>query len=91
VFVTRGEHGCVVRDEGGLHKVPAVPVEPPIDSVGAGDSMLAAIAAALAVGSHPLAAARLGALAAAVTVKKLFQTGTAAPDEILAVAPHDGK
>ena len=56
-----------------------------IDTVGAGDSALAGIAAALAAGRDALAAAELGNFAAGVTVQKLFTTGTASPAEILAI------
>ena len=44
--------------------------------------MLAGIAAALAVGCTPADAATFGNLVAGVTVQKLFQTGTASPDDI---------
>ena len=57
----------------------------PVDPVGAGDSLLAGIAAALAAGEAPLGAAELGNFAAAVTVQKLRVTGTASPPEILAI------
>lgn len=86
VFISRGAAGCVVAAEGRSHAVPAVRVEGPTDPVGAGDTSLAAIAAALAVGATPIEAAELAALAAAVTVKKLHTTGTVTPDEILFLA-----
>ena len=47
------------------------------------DSMLAGLATALAAGAHPVKAAELGNLVAGVTVRKLLQTGTASPEEIL--------
>jgi phosphoglycolate phosphatase-like HAD superfamily hydrolase len=53
--------------------------------VGAGDSLVAGIAAALAVGCTPLDAATFGNFVAGVTVQKLHQTGTASPDEIRAI------
>ncbi len=56
-----------------------------IDTVGAGDSALAGIAAALAAGRSALEAAELGNFAAGVTVQKLFTTGTASPEEVLAI------
>lgn len=85
LFLSRGEEGCLVRDELGLHEIAGVAVSGPTDPVGAGDALLAGIAAALAAGAPPDAAAELGNLAAAVTVTKLFQTGTASPSEILAL------
>ena len=82
VFVTRGERGCILCDANHCDTVPAIPVAPPIDPVGAGDSFLAGLVTALAAGRSPIQAARFGSLVAAVTVKKLFQTGTATPEEL---------
>ena len=86
VFLSLGERGSVVAAADGAHTVSSVAVAGPTDPVGAGDSSLSAITAALAVGTTPRDAAELAALAAAVTVGKLRTTGTATPDEILALA-----
>ncbi|MBU6335120.1 MAG: hypothetical protein KGS47_12070 [Chloroflexi bacterium] len=83
-FVTLGGDGMMVASDGAARHVPAPPVYQPIDIVGAGDSAMAAIGAALASGAHPLEAAQLGNLAAAVTIRKLGTTGTASAAEILA-------
>ena len=85
VFLTRGENGCIVCDSTGCKEVPGLLILSPVDPVGAGDSMLAGIAAALAVGAEPLQAAELGSLVAGVTVQKLMQTGTATAEEILKI------
>ncbi|HTZ51096.1 MAG TPA: PfkB family carbohydrate kinase, partial [Spirochaetia bacterium] len=85
LFLTRGSRGMLVRDAEGTREVPGLQILGRIDTVGAGDSALAGIAAALAAGADPLAAASLGNFAAGVTVKKLFVTGTASPEEIRAV------
>ncbi|MCX6142047.1 MAG: PfkB family carbohydrate kinase, partial [Ignavibacteriales bacterium] len=85
VFLTRGENGCIVCDTTGCREVPGLLILSPVDPVGAGDSMLAGIAAALAVGAEPLQAAELGSLVAGVTVQKLMQTGTATAEEILKI------
>jgi sugar/nucleoside kinase (ribokinase family)/phosphoglycolate phosphatase-like HAD superfamily hydrolase len=85
VFITRGSRGMLVRDRDGLKEVPGLQILGRIDTVGAGDSALAGIAAALAAGRDCLAAAELGNLAAGVTVQKLFTTGTASPEEIRAI------
>lgn len=84
LFVTRGSRGMVVRHGGALREAPGIEILGRIDSVGAGDSALAGIACALAAGFPPLEAAEFGNLAASVTVRKLFTTGTAAPDEVRA-------
>ena len=83
LFVTRGNHGCVLFDREGFHEVPGLLILSPVDTVGAGDSMLSGIAAALAAGATPEAAAELGSIVAGVTAQKLMQTGTASPEEIL--------
>jgi rfaE bifunctional protein kinase chain/domain len=84
VFITLGEHGALVCAENQQRHLPAAPVHPPLDPVGAGDAFVAALAAALAAGATPWEAGTLANLAAAVTVEKLNQTGTASPQEVLA-------
>jgi rfaE bifunctional protein kinase chain/domain len=85
VFMTGGERGCVVYDQNGFQEIPGLLILSPVDPVGAGDTMLAGISSALAVGEPATVAAEFGNLAAAVTVQKLMQTGTASPDEILRI------
>lgn len=85
VVLTRREQGCLVYDQQGFHDIPGLHITAPTDTVGAGDSMLAGIAAALAAGADLVTAAEFGNLVAGVTVQKLFQTGTASPKEILAL------
>jgi len=85
VFVTRGRHGCFVIDKEGTHEIPGLHIINKTDSVGAGDSMVAGIAACLAAGASPTEAAAFGNFVAGVTVQKLQQTGTASPAEILAI------
>ena len=63
--------------------IPAHTVRAPIDIVGAGDTFLSGYTAALAAGAAPEEAGQLGALASEVTIRKLGQTGTATPEEIL--------
>jgi rfaE bifunctional protein kinase chain/domain len=87
MFLTAGENGIYIADPSatsGGH-APARRVTGPVDPVGAGDTVVSALAAALAAGADPLAAAHLANAAAAVTVKKLKTTGTATPDEIRAL------
>ncbi|MDP6634740.1 MAG: PfkB family carbohydrate kinase [Phycisphaerae bacterium] len=86
VFVTRGADGLIVAEAAGMHVEPGIRTDGPIDSVGAGDTVAAALAAVLGGGGEPVLAARLANLAACVTVRKLRMTGTASPDEILALA-----
>ncbi len=85
LFLTRGENGCVVFNEDGLRIIPGLEISGQTDPVGAGDSLLAGIAAALGAGREASAAAKFGNLVAGVTVQKQFQTGTATPDEVLSM------
>lgn len=82
LFVTRGDRGCLVVEEKKISVVPGLHIIEKTDPVGAGDSMLAGITAAMASGSDPVTAATFGNFVAGVTVQKLYQTGTASPGEI---------
>ena len=85
VYITAGEEGIYLFREGGCVHVPAVPVEGPVDPVGAGDAVMAALVTALCAGADPVEAAELAALCAAITVRKIGTTGEAYPDEILSL------
>lgn len=85
VYITLGAQGCLLFEGKEPILIPAVPVPPPIDPVGAGDTFLAAVAVSLAAGASPQEAGAIATLAAAVTVRKLRVTGTASPAEILAL------
>ena len=84
VFVTIGADGALLCTPERVEHLPAAPVTPPLDIVGAGDTFIAALTAALAAGASPSEAGMVANLAAGVTVEKLNQTGTASPAEILA-------
>ena len=86
VFLTRGELGLAVAAEGHVALIPGLQVIERTDTVGAGDAVIAALAASLAVQASPVEAATLANIAAMVTVKKLRTTGTASAKEILAAA-----
>ena len=88
VFITRGAQGQLIFDPAQPDSpaicVPAVPVEGEIDICGAGDATSAALVSSLCAGATPEEAAMIGNLAASVTIRKIGQTGTASPDEVLA-------
>ncbi len=88
VFITRGRNGCLVIDDAATHEIPGLHIIKKTDPVGAGDSMMAGIAACLAVGATPAEAATFGNFVAGVTVQKLQQTGTASPAEIRAIGEN---
>lgn len=83
VFLTRGDRGCLVADGDDVRRIPGINMTSRIDTVGAGDSMLAGLAAVLGTGGSLLEAAEFGNITAAVTVQRLFQTGAASPEEVL--------
>jgi len=83
IFITRGPRGCIIVGEDGIKEIPGIQVPGRIDTVGAGDSMLAGICVALASGQEALASASIGNFTAAVTIQKLLQTGTASPEEVI--------
>lgn len=83
LVVTRGAAGVLLVEPEGEIAVPAVRVERPVDTCGAGDSFSAGAALALAATGSAVAAAQFGNLVAAVTIMKKG-TGTASPEEVLA-------
>jgi rfaE bifunctional protein kinase chain/domain len=89
IFCTRGEQGILVIDPR-VHPcqewtVPAVPVTGPIDPVGAGDSISAALACAIAAGASLPQAAAFANIVASITIRQLGTTGTASPQQILKI------
>jgi rfaE bifunctional protein kinase chain/domain len=83
LFITRGARGSIIVNENGVTNIDGLMIISKVDPVGAGDSYLAGAASALAAGYNLEIAAEIGSYVAGVTVQKLFQTGTASPDEIL--------
>ncbi|MBC8346573.1 MAG: HAD family hydrolase [Candidatus Marinimicrobia bacterium] len=86
VFVSRGEYGLICVDGNGAQSIPGIHIVEQTDPVGAGDTMISALACCLAAGISPEEASHFANLASVVTVKKRFQTGTASGDEIKALA-----
>jgi phosphoglycolate phosphatase-like HAD superfamily hydrolase len=85
LFITRGSRGSLIIDEKGIEEIPGLMILSRVDTVGAGDSYLAGAASALAAGYGMTDAGTIGTYVAGVTVQKLFQTGTASPEEILGI------
>lgn len=83
LFITRGARGSLIVNENGISDIHGLMIISKVDPVGAGDSYLAGAASALAAGYSMEIAAEIGSYVAGVTVQKLFQTGTASPEEIL--------
>ncbi|NOY58660.1 MAG: carbohydrate kinase, partial [Calditrichaeota bacterium] len=85
LLMTRGAHGMIYIDEDKTLTVPGIPLSGEIDSVGAGDTCISAFSSAAGSSADILDAMQIANMAAAVTVKKLRQTGTASPEEIMAL------
>ncbi len=86
LVITDGENGCFVFEEKDeITHIPAIHYDGPVDTVGAGDSFTAGFAYALAAGATLKHAAMLGTCCSAVTIRKLNQTGSPAPAEIMAL------
>ena len=83
VFVTLSGNGVLVCDGPKAVQLPAARVRSPLDPVGAGDTFISALIAALVAGADPMEAGALASLAAGVSVEKLKETGQASPTEIL--------
>ena len=85
LVVTLGERGALIFQSGRepVH-VPTWPASGEIDVTGAGDTFAATLAAALAAGGDVVTAVTMANAAASIVVKKLYTTGTASPEEILA-------
>ena len=84
-IITNGEHGIVIIDDDGIKTVAAIRLSQILDTVGAGDSITSAVALCLGAGIGIYEAAQFANLAAAVTVQKRFQTGTASGAEIVEI------
>lgn len=85
LFITRGRKGSLTIDQNGISEIPGLMILSKVDTVGAGDSYLAGAASSLAASYSMNIAAQVGSFVAGVTVQKLFQCGTASPEEILAI------
>jgi len=91
LYITLAEDGILWFGEEGSVHVPAVPVQGPIDPVGAGDAVMAALLSALCAGTDYIEAAEFAMLVAGVTIQKLGTTGEATPEEILSLYDKVGR
>jgi len=82
ILITLGSEGILVNENGDAKIIPAMPVEGPIDIVGAGDSTIAGITAALSAGASLHEAALIGNLVASITIQQIGTTGTATRNQI---------
>jgi rfaE bifunctional protein kinase chain/domain len=87
LLITRGGDGMTLVDsEGGLAEIPSLP-RPVYDVTGAGDTVIAVMALALAAGASLLEASRLANIAGGSVVLK-FGTAVITPEELMALLPQ---
>src|SRR5215216_3182030 len=88
VLITRGERGMMLLEEGGEPTYVPTAAREVYDVTGAGDTVIATLAASLASGAGLVEAAMLANHAAGVVVGKVG-TATATAEELLASFPAD--
>ncbi|MDR3620700.1 MAG: PfkB family carbohydrate kinase [Paludisphaera borealis] len=89
VFITLAERGIVAATPGEpAEHAPALPVRGPIDVVGAGDSVTANLAAALAAGGSIREAVELAVIASSIVVHQLGTTGVASVNDLSTLFDH---
>ena len=86
ILMTLGEEGMLYLDHEQEHRIAGIPLEGPLDITGAGDACLAAFSACMGTKTSIPQAIYIANLAAAISVQKLRETGSASPAEILALA-----
>lgn len=86
VFMTLGECGCLSASKSEVLHMTAAKTPEKIDFVGAGDTMLAALGLALAVGAGNEEAMTFANLCASITIGKIGITGTVTPEELIEIA-----
>ncbi len=88
IVITMAAEGLAGAEPGSsaVH-VPALPLRGPIDIVGAGDSVTANLALALAAGATLREALEIAAAASSIVIHQLGTTGTATPAQIQALLP----
>ena len=82
VLVTLGEHGMVYASPNEFHWEKAIPIQGPIDTVGAGDMVVAGFSAARATGASIQEACKFASLVVHISIHQIGETGSASPDAI---------
>ncbi len=85
VVITLGDQGIYLYQgaEQAEIVIPAIPVDGPLDIVGAGDSVNAAVGAALCAGASLEEAGFLGNLVASIVIQQIGVTGKATPQQVM--------
>jgi rfaE bifunctional protein kinase chain/domain len=86
VVITLGAAGVLVCEQNACQHIDAIDVDQVIDVVGAGDSVMAALAISRASGATLAEAAEIAMFVAGVTVRQIGTTGTASIHQIIDIA-----
>ena len=82
VVVTLGVKGALVFERGTMARIPAFPVEGPLDIVGAGDATNAGVMTGLTLGLTLPEAVLLGGCVSSITIQQIGVTGTATIEQV---------
>lgn len=82
VLLTLGALGLIYADKDNFHWQKSLKLHGPIDTVGAGDMVVAAFSAAKASGASIEIACEFASICANISIHKIGQTGSASPEEI---------
>jgi bifunctional ADP-heptose synthase (sugar kinase/adenylyltransferase) len=82
VYLTLGAEGLLVADQDRTVRVATYNVSGDIDIVGAGDSTMAGITAALCSGATLRQAGLIGCLVSSITIQQIGVTGSASRDQV---------
>lgn len=82
-LLTLGDRGLIYADHDHFHWQAGIPAKGPIDTVGAGDMIVAGFSAAKAAGASIQEACEFATLCAHISIHKIGETGEATPQEIL--------
>lgn len=85
ILQTRGENGILFANKNEVVAIDGIKLTTEIDTVGAGDTVVAAFSTVWAATNDIKTALLIANMAAAITVQKLKQTGTASMEEILEI------
>lgn len=83
IIITMGDKGSLWYHGEEFHRADPIPVDPPIDIVGAGDAFLAAFTLAYGAGFAGHEAIVFGNLASSIVIQKIGMAGTATPEELV--------
>ncbi|MHA8066618.1 bifunctional heptose 7-phosphate kinase/heptose 1-phosphate adenyltransferase [Aquirufa sp. ROCK2-A2] len=83
ILLTLGEQGLLYADHENFHWQKSLPLHGPIDTVGAGDMVVAAFTAARATGASIPLSCDFATICANISIHKIGETGSASPEEII--------